>query len=176
MPETPEHETLVCEGWWHPNVKSGQVHLHPESPGGGWSVATHRLCEPVYTKRSPRPADNPDSVKLWRISPEANGSFSVYSGDLLVSEWGTRAEAEEAISLYAKSTTSPVKTWSYSQVNQGGADVTHGLTFKGTDAEWTEHLADLTYQGIEPYNAKITGPVSALGSEPSPETSEPTGH
>lgn len=42
----------VCEGWWHPNVKSGQVHEHPEKPGRGWSSASHRLCEQVYTLRS----------------------------------------------------------------------------------------------------------------------------
>jgi hypothetical protein len=61
--------------------------------------------------------------------------------------------------------TGSIKTWTYSQVNPGGADVTHGLTFTGTDDEWAEHLADLTYQGIEPYNAKITAPVSALGTD-----------
>lgn len=53
----PDAETLiprtvvVQEGWWHPNTKSGQVHDHPESPNGSWSVAHHRLCEPVYTRR-----------------------------------------------------------------------------------------------------------------------------
>lgn len=41
----------VAEGWWHPNAKSGQVHEHPERPNGNWSVTSHRLCEPVYTKR-----------------------------------------------------------------------------------------------------------------------------
>jgi hypothetical protein len=41
----------VMEGWWHPNVKGGQVHEHPENPNGNWSAATHRLCEPVYTHR-----------------------------------------------------------------------------------------------------------------------------
>lgn len=45
---------FVEEGWWHPNCKSGQVHPHPENPNGGWSVANHRSCEPVYTRR---PAD-----------------------------------------------------------------------------------------------------------------------
>lgn len=39
--------TYVDEGWWHPNVKSGQVHGHnPNQPG-----TMHRLCERVYTKR-----------------------------------------------------------------------------------------------------------------------------
>lgn len=47
-------DRYVCEGWWHPNVKSGQVHDHPENPGGGWSSASHRLCELVYTKRDAR--------------------------------------------------------------------------------------------------------------------------
>lgn len=47
-----------------------------------------------------------------------------------------------------------VKTWSYSQINLGGADVTHGLTFTGTDAEWAEHLASRIQQGIEVYDAK----------------------
>jgi hypothetical protein len=55
------------------------------------------------------------------------------------------------------------KTWTYSQVNAGGADVSHEHMFTGTDAEWAEHLAELTHQGIEPYNAKITAPVTALG-------------
>jgi hypothetical protein len=57
-PATPsvENATFVCEGWWHPNVKKGQVHDHPERPGGSWSVASHRLCEPVYTKRVISPA------------------------------------------------------------------------------------------------------------------------
>lgn len=45
-------ETAVAEGWWHPNVKSGQVHDHPENPGRGWSEASHRQCEPVYTHRA----------------------------------------------------------------------------------------------------------------------------
>jgi hypothetical protein len=44
----------VCEGWWHPNVRSGQVHDHPENPGRGWSSASHRQCEQVYTKRENR--------------------------------------------------------------------------------------------------------------------------
>lgn len=34
-----------------PNVKDGRVHLHPERPNGGWSAASHRLCEPIYTRR-----------------------------------------------------------------------------------------------------------------------------
>lgn len=42
---------LVQEGWWHPNVNAGRVHDHPANPGRGWSAASHRLCEPVYTKR-----------------------------------------------------------------------------------------------------------------------------
>lgn len=43
--------TYVAEGWWHPNVNAGKVHEHPERPGRGWSEASHRLCEPVYTRR-----------------------------------------------------------------------------------------------------------------------------
>lgn len=43
--------TYVDEGYWHPNVKSGQVHVHPASPGRGWSETMHRQCEPVYTRR-----------------------------------------------------------------------------------------------------------------------------
>jgi len=46
-----EPATYVCEGWWHLNVKDGRVHDHPENPGGGWSSASHRLCERVFTKR-----------------------------------------------------------------------------------------------------------------------------
>lgn len=43
-------EYLVAEGWWHPNVKGGQVHDHkPNQP-----ATMHRLCEPVYTKRGGR--------------------------------------------------------------------------------------------------------------------------
>jgi hypothetical protein len=41
--------TYVNEGWWAPNVKSGQVHDHPKNPGQSWSVTMHRECEPVYT-------------------------------------------------------------------------------------------------------------------------------
>lgn len=47
-PDTPK---IVQEGWWHPNTNSGRVHDHPEHPGRGWSSSSHRLCEPVYTKR-----------------------------------------------------------------------------------------------------------------------------
>lgn len=42
------------KGWWAPNVKAGQIHDHPENPGRSWSSATHRLCEPVYTRRTVR--------------------------------------------------------------------------------------------------------------------------
>lgn len=45
-------------------------------------------------------------------------------------------------------------TWTYSQVNPGGADVSHGHTFTGTNAEWAEHLASRIQQGIEVYDAK----------------------
>jgi hypothetical protein len=41
--------TYVDEGWWHPNVKDGRVHDHPED--GQWSRTMHRECEPVYTRR-----------------------------------------------------------------------------------------------------------------------------
>lgn len=44
-------QVYVAEGWWHPNVNAGRVHDHPESPGRGWSTASHRLCEQVYTSR-----------------------------------------------------------------------------------------------------------------------------
>lgn len=46
---------FVPEGWWHPYVKDGRVHEHPEDPDKprNWSVPTHRLCERVYTKREP---------------------------------------------------------------------------------------------------------------------------
>lgn len=39
---------LIFEGWWNPDVKSGQVHSHPEQPKGSWSVANHRSCEKVF--------------------------------------------------------------------------------------------------------------------------------
>jgi len=42
-----EREVLVAEGWWHPNVKSGQIHDHTERT----MQTMHRLCEPVYTRR-----------------------------------------------------------------------------------------------------------------------------
>lgn len=93
-------------------------------------------------------ADKPDSVKL-DPDPGLNA---------LLTEMRDTPEPEDE------------KTWTYSQVNRGGADITHGFTFTGTDAEWTEHLADLTHQGIEPYNAKITAPVTALGSEPTTDS------
>jgi 5'-nucleotidase len=47
----PDGEAYVAEGWWHPNTKAGQVHDHPLNPGRSWSVASHGMCEPVYTKR-----------------------------------------------------------------------------------------------------------------------------
>lgn len=37
-------------GWWHPTVKDGRVHEHPERPNGSWSVPMHRLCQPVYSR------------------------------------------------------------------------------------------------------------------------------
>ena len=37
----------VDEGWWHPDVKSGQVHDHKDNQ----PMTMHRQCEPVYTKR-----------------------------------------------------------------------------------------------------------------------------
>lgn len=49
--DEPHAESDVCEGWWHPNVKSGQVHDHPEHPGRSWQTAMHRQCEQIYTKR-----------------------------------------------------------------------------------------------------------------------------
>lgn len=49
--EAAGEAVYVEEGWWHLNVRGGTVHQHPASPGRGWSVATHRLCEPVYTRR-----------------------------------------------------------------------------------------------------------------------------
>ncbi len=46
--ETDEEEFYIEEGWWHPNVKSGQVHDHSD----GQPATMHRLCEPVYTRRT----------------------------------------------------------------------------------------------------------------------------
>jgi hypothetical protein len=40
----------VAEGWWHPNVRSGQVHDHTPRQ----SATMHRLCEQVYTRREAR--------------------------------------------------------------------------------------------------------------------------
>lgn len=50
--------------------------------------------------------------------------------------------------------TDPIKTWTYSQVNPGGADISHEHTFTGTDAEWNEHLVRKATQGCEVFNAK----------------------
>jgi hypothetical protein len=47
-----------------------------------------------------------------------------------------------------------VQTWTYSQVN--GTDITHDLTFTGTDEQWAEHLNALTHAGIEIYNASTS--------------------
>lgn len=52
----------VAEGWWHPNCKSGQVHDHPKEPKGSWSVANHRTCVEVYTKRKTTAAGRPRIV------------------------------------------------------------------------------------------------------------------
>lgn len=49
---SPDGFVYVDEGWWAPNVKSGQVHDHPVNPNGNWYPAHHRECEPVYTKRA----------------------------------------------------------------------------------------------------------------------------
>lgn len=40
-------QEYVEEGWWHPNVKGGQVHDHKP----GMPMTMHRTCEPVFTKR-----------------------------------------------------------------------------------------------------------------------------
>lgn len=42
---------FVDEGWWHPNVKAGAVHLHPARDGRAELTAYHRLCQPVYTRK-----------------------------------------------------------------------------------------------------------------------------
>lgn len=42
---------LVAEGWWHPNVKKGQVHDH--APEGSGYPTYHRECEQVWTMRTP---------------------------------------------------------------------------------------------------------------------------
>lgn len=52
VPAQSPPATYVCRGWWHPTVKSGQVHNHPERPTGNWSTASHRLCEPIYVRRT----------------------------------------------------------------------------------------------------------------------------
>lgn len=47
---------FVDEGWWHPHVRDGQVHEHPEQghEQRGWSWTMHRQCEPIYTRRATR--------------------------------------------------------------------------------------------------------------------------
>jgi hypothetical protein len=46
-----EEFDYVCEGWWNPDVKSGQVHDHNSNQ----PATMHRLCEPVYTRRERNP-------------------------------------------------------------------------------------------------------------------------
>jgi hypothetical protein len=132
--------------------------------------------EPVEPAVLFRSADNPDSVKsnasdatkaAFLLAADAMNRF----GLLAHADPGVKPELAAKINNWRQDlsscdwpilgydtsdppATGSVKTWTYSQVNPGGADVTHGLTFTGTDDEWAEHLAGLTYQGIEPYNAK----------------------
>lgn len=56
-------------GWWHPNVKDGRVHDHPERPNGAWSEAMHRLCEPLY--RAGQEVVDPDDADLEHRMVEA---------------------------------------------------------------------------------------------------------
>lgn len=48
--EAEDDAVYVDEGWWHPNVRSGQVHLHKSNQ----PMTMHRTCEPVYTRRQIR--------------------------------------------------------------------------------------------------------------------------
>ena len=64
----PTAVVYVCEGWWHPNVRDGQVHDHPAQPGRSWSSVSHRQCEPVYTKR-----DAP-TVRIPEPTPPTEGA------------------------------------------------------------------------------------------------------
>jgi hypothetical protein len=182
----PDVNTLtIAELWEHANYYVGAVRTDDPSnlTHNAQMLANlvERLSEQVShfrpaTSKIPRddePADNPDSVKSpgvyvkddkrVRVSPEGQigdngGTFAQFP---TVSEavgylehQGYQAESPG----FKEPATGSVKTWTYSRVNPGGADIAHGLTFTGTDDEWAEHLADLPYQGIEPYNAKITAP------------------
>jgi hypothetical protein len=55
--------TYVNEGWWAPNVKSGQVHDHTANQ----PATMHRECEPVYTKRSV-PSDLTEQTALMELA------------------------------------------------------------------------------------------------------------
>jgi hypothetical protein len=134
------------------------------------------------------PADNPDSVKLAptllkgdaviidgrtytldsigtrraelrRSDEPATGSVKLTLDEVIDEATATGLLTDEPDSFKSPG----VKTWTYSQVKQGGAEVTHGSTFEGTYDEWVEHVTGLIQQGIEPYNARLTAPLTAAG-------------
>lgn len=50
---TAESQTgYVSAGWWHPDVKGGQVHEHSDGPGRWSTVASHKRCQLVYVLRA----------------------------------------------------------------------------------------------------------------------------
>lgn len=118
-------------------------------------------------------ADNPDSVKPQGGEPGRrrvpgygwHDTINRIETSLMMMDRDDRNDAIEALrsrfeELYDRAEDTPepdpapTLTWTYSQVNVGESDVTHGLTFTGTDAEWADHLAGRIQQGIEVFNAK----------------------
>lgn len=43
-------------GWWARDVNAGRIHEHPETPGRGWSVTSHRACVQVSREVTPTPS------------------------------------------------------------------------------------------------------------------------
>jgi hypothetical protein len=71
-------ELYVCEGWWHPNVKDGRVHDHPEAKT---LQAYHRLCERVYTKRETTPQIRKAYCGRSRVDPEGQPGHGEVDSD-----------------------------------------------------------------------------------------------
>lgn len=72
-------------GWWHHNVNAGRVHEHPANPGGGWSAASHRLCERVAVlARCRYMIGNEDGPTAWcRLTEYHEGDHDLdYDFDL----------------------------------------------------------------------------------------------
>jgi hypothetical protein len=162
--------------WWAQSLNPTRLAEHLRQYAEPRDDAAGAVMREAARRIETMPADNPDSVKsnasdatkaAFLLAADAMNRF----GLLAHADPGVKPELAAKINNWQQDlsscdwpilgydtsdppATGSVKTWTYSQVNPGGADVTHGLTFTGTDDEWAEHLAGLTYQGIEPYNAK----------------------